>query len=356
MGIQKGQKMKKFSKLLAVTLATAMTVSGFGVTAYASEADGKKVVVYSPQGDEKRGTWIMNKAKEDIGLDVQFLCAGGGELSDRLIAEKANPQADVVMGIAQLGMYQLKEEEILEQYTPAWTETLPEVYKEKDGYFNSFWQTPIVLAYNPDFVSTEEAPKAWTDLINEEYAGKYALGSTSGQTARVYLAGMLWNYYDEETGEVTEEGWDFLTALYANAATMPANDADIWKAFKDGELPILPWWHGGVVSNCKENDIPVEFVKPEQGTPVVAEAIGLVKGAQNAEAAKAFIDWFGSAEVMAAYAAEFGQAPALPEAIELCPDDVKEIATMFTAQDMDWESVSANMDSWLEKIELEIMP
>lgn len=363
---KEGSKMK-FRKGMALLLAAAFVMTGCGSSGgdeggsaggSESSASGSSdaLVVYSPQGDEERGAWIMERAKEEIGVDVQFLCAGGGELADRLIAEKNSPQADVVMGLAQTQMYQLKDEGILEAYDPSWREGLPEVYQDKDGYFNSFWQTPIVIAYNTEFVSEEDAPKSWGDLADEKYAGMFGFGPTSSQTTRTYLVGILWNYVDPETGEVSDEGWDVLTQMYANAASMPSTDADIWKAFKDGTIPILPWWYGGVVTNCETNDITPGYVYPESGTPVVAEGIGLVAGSDNAENAKKFIDWWGSAETMAAYAEEFDQAPAHPDAIALCPDEIKESATMFTAQEIDWEVASAHLDEWLEKIELEIMP
>ena len=378
--LERIKTMIKFKKMAAIFLAVSFTISGCGSNAE-KEKDGKQeeatvedttkenagseekqnggeetIVVYSPQGDELRGTWIKDKAKAELGLDIQFLCAGGGELSDRLVAEKNNPQADVVMGLAQTAMYKLKTEDILDVYEPAWVKGLPEVYRDKDGYFNSFWQTPIVIAYNPEFLSSDKAPKGWEDLNKPEYNGLYGIGATSAQTTRTYLVGMLWQYYDAETGDISQEGWDFLSQVYENAGTLPSSDADIWKSFKDGELPILLWWYGGVVSNCEKNQIPVEYVKPESGTPVVAEAIGLVKGGKSQDGGKKFIDWFGSAEVMAAYAKEFGQAPASPEAIALCPEEVKENATMFTAQNIDWEVAAQNLDKWLEKIELEIMP
>ena len=48
------------------------------------------LTIYSPQGDSDRGGWIVEKCKEATGLEINFLCAGGGVLSERLIAEKAN--------------------------------------------------------------------------------------------------------------------------------------------------------------------------------------------------------------------------------------------------------------------------
>ena len=316
----------------------------------------RTLIVYSPQADTDRGQWMVDRAKKDANLDVQFLSGTGGEISDRLRAEKQNPQADVVMGLVQTSMYQLKAEDILTPYTPKWTEGLPEVYKDKDSMFHSFWQTPIVLAYNPDFLKAEQAPKNWLDLAKPEVKGLYNIGGTGAQTTRAYLIGILWNFYDPAVGDVTQEGWDYLKAFYENSRAEPVSDAsDTWKLMKNGDAPLILSWYGGIKSNCAKNEIPVEFVSPAEGTPVVAEAIGIVKGTKKEDLAKEFIDWFGSAQVMADYAGEFNQAPVHPDAIALCSDEIKADATRFVAQDIDWEIASQKLDSWLEKIELEIM-
>lgn len=347
--------MKK--RLISVLAASAMVLSlcAGSTTVFASAEEGGKLTIYSPQADTDRGPWIQEKIKEDLGIDVDFLCATGGDISERLIAEKSNPQADVVMGLVQTAMYQLKAEDILTPYVPTWAEGLPEVYKEKDGYFHSFWQTPIVIAYNKDFVETP--PADWADLIKPEYKDLYNIGNTSSQTVRTYIIGMLWDYFDEETGDISEEGWDFLREFYQNARTLPTgSDTDVWQLMKTGEMPIQLNWFGGVKNNAALNEIPVEYVKPEKGTPVVAEAIGIVNGTKNEDLAKKFVDWWGSAEVMSEYANEFGQAPAHPDAVALCNDEVKADAELFKAQDIGWEVASEKIDEWFEKIELEIMP
>ncbi len=321
----------------------------------AGESSEGKLVIYSPQGDSERGGWFIEKCKEDTGIDIEFLASGGGELEERLIAEKQNPQADVVFGLGQMSMYNLKAEDILEPYTPAWAEGLDEVYKDKDGAFYCFWQTPIVIAYNTDYIDESEAPKDWLDLDSEQYKEMFTMGSIKSQTTRSMLAGILWNYYDEGSGDITEEGWDKLTAIYANTQTLPTG-SDAWQMVKEGVTPLMLNWFGGVKSNAEQNEIPIAYVVPENGTPVVSEGIGIVKGTENLEAAKEFVEWFGSPEVMAEYANEFGQAPAHPEAIALCNDEVKADASMFTAQEIDWEVVSTKMNDWLTKIELDVMP
>lgn len=316
-------------------------------------SSGGKLTIYSPQADADRGPWIEENAEKALGIDIDFLCATGGDLSERLRAEKNNPQADVIMGLVQTAMYQLKDEGLLAQYTPSWTAGLPEVYKDADGYFNSFWQTPIIIGYNPDFVSNP--PASWQDLIKDEYAGLYSIGKTSSQTVRTYIIGMLWPYYDAASGEISEEGWDFLRTLYSNAYSLPA-DSDSWALFKDGTLPMTLNWFGGAKSKAAAYEAPISYVTPAEGTPVVAEGIAVVAGSKNEEMARKFVEWWGSPETMAAYANEFGQAPAHPDAIAMCDDEIKADAEMFIAQNIDWAVCSEKMDDWFVKIELEIMP
>ena len=319
------------------------------------QESGKTLVIYSPQGDADRGEWFIKKCKEDTGIEIEFLCSGGGELEERLIAEKQNPQADVVFGLGQLAMNNLKREDVLTSYVPSWAEGLDEVYKDHDGMFHCFWQTPIVMAYNTDFISESEAPKTWQDLDKPEYSEMFTIGDIKSQTTRTIITGIIWDYYDEAEGDIAQEGWDKLQGIYANTQTVPSG-SDQWQMVKEGSTPLVLSWYGGIVSNTEKNQIPVGYVVPEEGTPIVSEGIGIVKGTENMELAEEFVEWFGDPENMAEYANEFGQAPAHPDAIALCDEEVKADATMFKAQEIDWEVASKKMNDWLMKIELEIMP
>lgn len=347
--------MKK--QLLCLLCVCVITSTAFA----AGKSDGgtaakakATLVVYSPQADADRGSWIESQAEAALGFDIEFLCASGGDLAERVIAERANPQADVVMGLVQTNMYQLKAEGLLEPYTPAWTTGLPDAYKDPEGYFYSFWQTPIVIAYNPEFV--KNPPKDWLALGDAEWKDKFIVGNSGGQTTRTYLLGMLAYFYDAKTGQIKEEGWEQLRKFYANAYGMPVSTSDQWAMMKDGSVPVMLNWFGGVKQKAVQNGVKVEYVRPSGGTPIVAEGIGLVKGCKNPENAKAFIEWWGKPETMAAYAAQFGQAPAHPLAIAMCPADVKADAEMFKAQPIDYANFSKKTDEWFTKIELEIIP
>ncbi|KAB2787430.1 extracellular solute-binding protein [Brucella anthropi] len=335
---------RKSMKLSCALVSAAITLA----TVFPTLADS--LTVYSPQGDE-RAAWITEQAKA-AGHDVKLLTAGGGELFDRLLAEKNNPQADVVLGMVDTSMALLKKEGLFQVYTPVWAKDLPAQYKDTDGLVYKFWQTPIVLAYYPDKLPDAEAPKNWLDLTRDEYAGKYVIGATAWQTTRMYLAGILVRFLDAD-GEVRQEGWDFLSNLYANAIVVNDADAQV-EAFKSGEASIDLNWLGGTFKLAKDLGRNVKVIDTEGGTPVISEGLAIMAGTDQLEQAKAFVDWWGSAEVMAAYATKFGQTPALPEALAKSPPAVQENARLVKAQPIDWDAIAPKLDGWLQKIELEI--
>lgn len=330
-------------------ISHALISAAFAVAA-AFPAMADSLTVYSAQGDE-RAAWIAEQAKA-AGHDIKLLTAKGGELFDRLLAEKNNPQADVVFGMVDTSMALLKKEGLFQPYTPMWAKDLPAQYKDADRMVYKFWQTPIVLAYYPDRLPDAQAPKSWLDLTKDDYTGKYVIGETAWQTTRMYLAGILVRFLDAD-GEVKQEGWDFLQKLYGKAIVVNDGDAQV-QAFKSGEASIDLNWLGGTMKIAKDLGEKVKVVDTEGGTPVISEGAAIMKATDQLEQAKAFVDWWGSADVMAAYATKFGQVPLLPEALAKSPASVQENAKLVTAQPIDWDAVAPKLDGWLQKIELEI--
>lgn len=326
-------------------LSGAMLAMAFGTSVMA-----ESIVVYSPQGGE-RSDWIKEQATA-AGHDIEILNAGGGELFDRILAEKNNPQADVVFGLVDVSMSQLKAEDIFQPYTPSWAVGLDPIYVDPDGMFHKFWQTPVVLAYRPDVFDADTAPKSWTDLTDDVYESHYAIGALKWQTTRVYLAGMLARFMDDQ-GQVSDEGWEFMQQLFDNG--LVTDDWDkIVSSISSGERGIDLNWLGGAFKMGSTGGYEPAIVNTDGGTPFIAEGIGIVAGTDQPEEAKAFVEWFGSPEFMAAYAHQFKQAPSHPDALANSPQDVVEIVSQVSPQEINWDLVAGELDGWLQRIELEL--
>ena len=74
------------------------------------------------------------------------------------------------------------------------------------------------------------------------------------------------------------------------------------------------------------------------------------------EAAKQFVDWFGNAEVQGEWSKNFSSMPANTKALSDVDQKIKDLDASLTVQNIDWSFVSKNINKWVEKIELELMP
>lgn len=329
-----------------LTLLTSGTAALAATTAFA-----EPITVYAPWPAEQVD-WVEEQATA-AGHEVAFIGGNGGELFDRILAERNNPQADVALGFVDSAMSTLKGEDLLLSYEPTWAPDLPEVFRDdEDNMIYKFWQTPIVISYNADALSEADAPKSWLDLTQPELKGRYSIGSINWQTTRAYLAGILVRFTDED-GEVTEEGWDFMRDLFANAVLVEDANARV-QALTSGDVVISPNWFGGAFRDAENVGFTVGIVDAEGGTPFIADGLGIIAGTDQIEQSQKFVDWFGGAEFMASYAHEFGRVPNLPEALAMSPEDVQTNASMVSPQPLNWDDVAPRLDGWMQTIELEI--
>jgi iron(III) transport system substrate-binding protein len=338
--------------LLAVVLAGSLAACG-------TKSDSKKLVIYTNSASDGRGDWLKEKAKEK-GFDLEIVEGGGGDIANRLIAEKNKPVADVIYGLSTMNYEDFKAQDMLEQYKPAWADEVSPGLNDKDDYYHGLVKQAILLIYNSKLYNEQTAPKDWTDLwTNPEFHGKYdapAAGDLGGGTVRAVLAGILVRYQDPN-GElgISKEGWDNLKE-YLKYGYYKAEGEDFYANLASGKTPFGPMFSSGIASREQQYGVKAGLVKPEVGVPFVVEQVAIVKGTKNLDTAKAFVDWFGSAEVQSEWSQKFSTMPANTKALANASQDIRDMAASFKQQDIDWAFVSKNINKWVEKIQLELLP
>ena len=357
------ERLKKIWLLvIALIVSTVLAACGGGNTKQDStegtaEGKDKSLVVYSNSVSDGRGDWLKEKAAE-AGFDIEIVEAGGGEILNRLIAEKNKPLADVVFGMNQMDFEKLQTNELLVPFEPTWMNETPEGSSDEDNFYHPLVEQRIIMIYNKDVYTEETAPKDWTDLVNnEEFKGKYHIPSNlGGGTNRSVVYGMLMRNLDEN-GDlgVSEEGWKQIETFFDNGYKTPEGEND--KAnLASGEVPISFTFSSGLPGYEEEFGFEAGIVSPEIGVPTTIEQIGLINKGEGKDTtvAKEFADWFGSADVQGAWAEEFGSLPVNTKALEKASDKMKQISESTTIQEMDYSFISEHIDEWVEKIELEI--
>lgn len=279
-------------------------------------------------------------------------------MTNRLIAEKNNPIADVVYGLNNMLYENLKKEDVLIPYVPQWADEIEPGLNDPEGYYHGLVKQAILIGYNPDMFTPETAPKDWTDLYrNEAFHGKYETPTMLGQiTPRLIVAGILTRYADPN-GDlgISEEGWNELKQLYENG--VPAVEGeDFYANLASGKTPIGPVVSGTLRAKEEQYQVKAGIVSPEIGVPMIVEHAAIVKGTKKQATAERFVEWMGTAEVQGEFAAEFNAMPANVKAAEQANDDVKELYSTLKAQPLDWGFIADNVEQWVEKIELQIMP
>ncbi|WP_300362386.1 extracellular solute-binding protein [Fusobacterium sp.] len=326
----------------------ALTLIGCG-------AKDDSIILYTNSGSNGRSEFLKEYAKEN-GFNLDIVSAGGTDITNRLLAEKNNPIADVIFGLNNMEYEKLKRENILKKFSPSWADQIPEGLSDAEGYYNAVTVTPLLAVYNTDIINGENIPKDWTDLAtNPKFTGKYFMFGTNGGTGKAVMASVVSRYRDDN-GElkISKDGWEMTKKLYTNGY-VERGEEDWFGNLMSGKRPILMLWGSGALERQKANNIKLGVMKPEIGVPFVVEQIALVNKKGDNEQVEKFADWLGSPEVQIKWAEKFGTAPAHPAALEKAPAEVKELVESVKIQNLDWKFISENIDSWIEKIELEFI-
>lgn len=318
---------------------------------------GQSLIIYSNSVSEGRGEWLKKEAAT-IGIDLSFVDLGGGDVMNRLTAEKNNAIADVTFGLNNVYFEKLKAHKVLEAYTPVWANEVDASMGDLEG--KEFWpivQEPIMLVYNTAAFSKATAPKDWTELwTKNEFKGRYEVAtSLGGATTQMVISGILSRYADP-SGElgVSDEGWSQIKAYFAEGSRAVTGE-DLYARMVKGQVDAGQMWLAGKATREKQYDIETAAAIPEIGVPFAVQQIALVKGSKKADTARKFIDWFGSAEVQGKWSQEFFTAPTNTVAAPLANADAIAHTQTFKSQDIDWTLVADNIDKWVEKIELEYL-
>lgn len=344
------------SSLVLTGCTPPQQVTSGGTPGTSAAPSGDALVVYSNSVSEGRGEWLTAQAKS-VGIALQYVDLGGGDVQNRLLAEKNNPIADVTFGLNNVYFERLKVAGIIDAYQPTWSADVD----AELGDGSMFWpivREPIMLVYNKaSYPAPADAPSDWPDLWTEpQFAGKYEVPTgLGGATTQMVLSGILTRYKDA-TGElgISAAGWSAVEQFFKKG-TPAVKGQDLYARMKAGEVNAGQMWLAGKAAREKQYGIATEAVKPAVGVPFAVQHIALVKGTKKAEAAKKFIDWFGSADVQAAWSKQFFTAPTNAQALPKGDVDAVTFTDSFTRQEIDWSFVATNLDKWIEKIQLQYL-
>jgi iron(III) transport system substrate-binding protein len=347
----------KFGSRCSLAVLVLLVLSVFPVWATGSSDKPSPLVLYTNSGGDQRADWLAEKSKS-AGFDVQVMNMGGGDLINRLIAEKNNPVADLVFGPNAVDLGKLVKADILYKFEPAWLNKIDPTMADPSGLFYAIGTVPLIMFYNTKIYTPSTVAKDWVDLAtNPAYKDKYHLLGLGGGTARMIISSILVQYADPRgVYGISDQGWDVMRQFIGNGHLEQSGDDWFGTIMAGEEYSIGELWLPGLLMRKTERNAPyMDFVVPQKGVPYVWEGIGIIKNGRNEARAKQWVDWIGSAEIQSEWSANFGHIPTNKDTYSTFTRDLREAMEKCHPQNIDWNLVVENLDQWMEKIQLEFV-
>lgn len=279
--------------------------------------DGQEALVIYTDRHYETDDAIYDAFTLETGIEVEILSASADELIQRIQSEGVNTPADLLF-LTDVGrLERAVDENILAPVDESILSAVPDRYRHPEHYYTGVTKRARVFVYHPDRVDPLEL-STYEALTDPSMQGRIVLRSSQNVYNQSLFASLI-----ELNGEEAFDAW--LSGLKDNLARRPAgNDRDQAKAVFAGEadIAIMNTYYMGKMAFSddpyeREVAAALDVFFPNQdttGTHVNITGLGLVRHADNPEAAEALMAYLLSENVQNVFASTNYEYPVIETA------------------------------------------
>ncbi|OQY38330.1 MAG: hypothetical protein B6229_06135 [Spirochaetaceae bacterium 4572_7] len=329
-----------FRKILLIVSLLIMSTTVWSKAAK-EEQTTEALTIYaydSFTSDWGPGPQIIPLFEEKYGVKVNMVAFGdAGSVLTKIIDEKNNPVADVVIGIDNNLLAKAIKEDVLEPYTPKGLEKIEKSFKGKNrlvpfdyGYFS--------VVYNSEMIDTP--PKSLEDLTDKKYAKSLIL--MDPRTSSPGLGFLLWTI-----AEYGDEYLNYWNRLKPSILTITDGWSSGYGLFTQGEASMVLSYTTSPSYHVEyEDTTKYKTVVFDNGNYIQLEGMGIIKDSGNNLNAKHFIDFMLTIEAqnilpLTNYMFPVNGDVVLPKSFDGALKPEKSI-------ELDYDVIAENYDKWLD--------
>ena len=288
--------------------------------------------IYSNSNSPDRVEWFVKKAADagfTVSIDDNSVISG-----DSAAVQAANEKqdGDLIFGLNETRWGQIiggKYENLkLIDWTPTWAGKVGDF--KYDGQAYGIVIQNVLMLYRTDEYGTNGAElhfQHWADVVNSGYRW-YRQNKVGGTTNANINSAMLYAFVDPTSpaGGISVEGWKTLWKFCAEGVSGGDDFKYGFDPLNRGDVQVSEYYssalYGQIDAAANGSDHPLKGgLEPENwnlvdiadGTYYIAEYVGILDKAGRTEAqtaqVKAFAEWFGGADMQAAWAEEWDTYP-----------------------------------------------
>lgn len=273
-------------RLLLLTAVAAALV--------ACERGGREVVVYTSV-DQVFSEPVLREFERKSGVRVRAVFdteeTKSTGILNRLIAEAANPRADVFWSGDPVRPFLLAKRGLVEPYVSPAAAAIPAAFRATDGSWTGIAARARVLLANRDRLGSRSAPRSIHDLADPRWKNEGAIANPLFGTTTMHVAALfsLWGA-DRTRG--------FLATLRDNGVKVASSNGEVKRLVIAGEA-TFGLTDTDDAHQALESGAAVEIVYPDQddlGTLVMPTSIVLLARSPNPARGRQLVDFLLSAD------------------------------------------------------------
>jgi len=291
-------QVSKIAKLLALT--------GLWALSSLASAEKTQLLVYTALETDQLKAYQEGFNKVNPDIEIKWVRDSTGVITAKLLAEKANPQADAVMGVAASSLALLDKQGMLIPYAPLNLDAIMAKYRDKKNppawFGMDVWGATV--CFNTVEAQKKNIPKptSWRDLTKPVYKGQVVMPNPAS-SGTGYFDVVAWlTLFGDQNGK--GGGWKYMDGLHANIAQYTHSGSKPCNMAASGEFVVGISFEYRANAN-KAKGAPIELVFPKEGLGWDLEAFAIHKGTKKLDAAKKLADWASSKDAMMLYGKNF---------------------------------------------------
>ena len=267
----------RLSSLFRWTALAGLTLS----TSFAF-AQKTQLLVYTALETDQIKAYQEGFNKVHPEIEIKWVRDSTGVITAKLLSEKGNAQADVVMGVAASSLALLDKNGMLEPYAPANLAAISPKFRDKKAvpawFGMDVWGAAICFNTVEAAKRNIPKPETWKDLTKPIYKGQIVMPNPASSGTGYFDVTAWLSLFGDDAGK--GGGWTFMNGLHENIAQYTHSGSKPCAMAGSGEYVV------GIsfeyrANTTKAKGAPIDLVFPKEGLGWDLEAFAIHKGTKK---------------------------------------------------------------------------